>query len=113
MMKPKYNEIAHLKNGDIICNSKFPKEEVVRFELQPFDKNGRKIEIVIDEDKELIFYKRIIKSLFTNKLENIIYFIGYSSGDSKYLLSLDSVTQNIRIEDDPLRQNRVCRTHCR
>lgn len=85
---------AYCRDGSIKCNNF---KDVVKFEFEP--ERGTKITLELED--EFIFYRRIIKELYTNKTENIIYFFGTSN----FLVRFDSLSGEIFIGKDKLRKS--------
>lgn len=86
------------KEGNVYDGDVFDRKNTVKLQLISEDKNY-KFTLVIDDGKELIFFKRIIKEFLTNSLENVIYFLGYKYLGHKFLISINSITGETRIEN--------------
>lgn len=81
---------------------RYDNKKVKRFILEPIDKKFIEISLTIDGDKELIFYRRYFFNLYQQP-ENVIYFLGYKTPHQSFLLSINTLTREIKIEDDNLR----------
>jgi hypothetical protein len=76
-------------------------ENVAQLELVPLEKTLEQISLVIDGDKKPIFFtRRFFRFTDKDTVENYrnIYFIGYSLHNHIYLESVDSLTNERRIE---------------
>jgi len=83
----KVSYVAEYNDGTCVCDEKFDKDKVVKFTIKF---NDIQAVVELDGEKELIFFKRYIRELGTNILENIIYFVGYKKNNEDYILSFDS-----------------------
>lgn len=99
MFEPKYRWKAIYSDCELIFDDlvDVKKEGLLKIEIE--HENRSKISLALD-GKTPIFYRRIFGILDTGEIENIIYFLGYTLNESSFLLSLNSNTGEIRIEDD-------------
>lgn len=103
MMKHNYEYIAHYIDGSVYKGEDFSRDKLSKLEL--ISSKLPRISVSL-EGKELIFYRRVVKNLMTNQIEKIIHFVGYRTNDIDFLLSVDSTTGVVRIEDDLQRLSR-------
>lgn len=103
-MQEVYRWKLYYKDGSVVEN-KFDTKDVAKLEMIPNDESFPNITLVIDGEKQLIFYARRFKDTLTDRVKYSIYFIGYTLDSHKFLLSVNSRTKELRIEDDSLKKN--------
>lgn len=95
-----YRWKAELRDGSIVYDEILNNGSIRKLELVTKGPETKKISLVIDGEMKPIFFTRRFFRLLNNEPEEYrnIYFIGYSLHSHIYLESVDSLTNERRVE---------------